>query len=92
MFNIKKGECGNYLYIAPVPPEKKGAFYLFPHVPERVTDKEKRLILAVLGCAFGDSRSVRFAFCHDLETIKKAIPCIAETVKEVKEQKAAAAK
>ncbi|KAH7818515.1 Aspartate aminotransferase [Monocercomonoides exilis] len=76
----------------------EGAFYLFPRVPEGVTDKEfsealkKRLVLAVPGCAFGDSRSVRFAYCCDMETIEKAIPRIAETVKEIKEQKAAATK
>ncbi|KAA6364457.1 MAG: Aspartate aminotransferase, partial [Streblomastix strix] len=71
----------------------EGAFYLFPKVPQGCTDfrfsailKEK-LVLAVPGSAFGDSRCVRFAYCCDIDTIERAIPRIAEAVKIANEEK-----
>ncbi|KAA6354048.1 MAG: hypothetical protein EZS28_050425, partial [Streblomastix strix] len=65
----------------------------FPKVPQGCTDfrfsailKEK-LVLAVPGSAFGDSRCVRFAYCCDVDTIERAIPRIAEAVKIANEEK-----
>lgn len=68
----------------------EGAFYLFPRVPEGVTDFEfidilkKHLILAVPGTSFGDPRSVRFAYCVDLDTVQRAVPRLKVCVEEAK--------
>ena len=45
---------------------------------------KKRLVLAVPGTAFGDKRSIRLAYCVEMETITKAIPRIKEAVEEAK--------
>ncbi|KAK2963184.1 aspartate aminotransferase [Blattamonas nauphoetae] len=63
-------------------PLPEAAVYLFPKVPEGVTDKEfadllrAQNVFVVPGSSFLDPTSVRLAFCVDMDVIEKSAPKI----------------
>eukprot|EP00771_Trimastix_marina_P003934 gnl/Trimastix_PCT/650.p2 GENE.gnl/Trimastix_PCT/650~~gnl/Trimastix_PCT/650.p2 ORF type:complete len:407 (-),score=124.37 gnl/Trimastix_PCT/650:170-1390(-) len=71
-------------------PAPGGSFYLFPKIPEGVSDTEfadmlaKRLVLVVPGSGFGASRYVRICYANTLEAIRASIPKFKEAADEAR--------